>query len=179
MSTLFYHEDDYRQVEIVPAENLHLLLMQADNIEDFGEKHSEGSGYTDMMVRAEHEIPLKDRRIKTSELEAILGGLAVPKNEQVSTGIRPGEITCERTIGYGENYHGLFFDYEGEIVNSVWITGTYAFDSGKLLDTLHEIGARWNLLLMDWNSLELIDLRKRESIEKYIYSKGSSDSDLE
>ena len=36
--TIFYHEDDFCQIEIVPKENLSDLLKQADNIADFSPK---------------------------------------------------------------------------------------------------------------------------------------------
>lgn len=47
--TIFYHEDDFRQIEIVPKENLSDLLKQADNIADF----SAENGYSNIYVRDE------------------------------------------------------------------------------------------------------------------------------
>jgi hypothetical protein len=165
--SIFYHEDDYRQVEIVPAENFNELIKQAKNVQDFAKKHSVGESYTDMMVREDTGYELKRRGIRPTELEAILAQLTLKKFTDVSTGIRPGEMKSENTFGYGENNNGLFFDVKSDTVLNIWIAGSIPADNEKVVKVLNEIGQKWNLLLMDWNSLELIDLKYKEQIEKY------------
>ena len=167
-NSLFYHEDDYCQIELVPEENFDRLIRQAENVEDFAAKHFTGQGYTDMMIRDEHAFPLRHRGIRPAELDEILSGLALPRHDQVSTGIRPGEMPCVRTIGFGENYHAIFYDYESDIVDNIWLDGPGEFEPGKLIQVLHQIGVKWRLLLMDWNSLELIDLSNLEQLKKYL-----------
>jgi len=41
-------------------------------------------------------------------------------------------------------------------------------DDKILTKILNDIGEKWSLLLMDWNSLELIDLKDKKQIEKYL-----------
>lgn len=166
--SIFYHEDDYRQVEIVPSENFNELIKQAENVQDFAEKNFDGGGYTDMMVRDENGIKLKQRGIKSKELDLILSDLPINKYTEVSTGIRPGEMTSENTYGYGDNYRGIFFDFESDSVTGIWIAGSPNIENEKFTQTLNSIGNKWSLLLMDWNSLELIDLTNKEQIEEYL-----------
>ena len=167
-NSIFYHEDDYQQVEIVPSENFNELIKQAENVQDFAEKHFDGSGYTDMMVREDNGFKLKQRGIQPKELDLILSELPIKRYSEVSTGIRPGEMTCENTFGYGENYNGIFFDFESDSVTGIWISGTPEVASEKYSSVLNDIGNKWNLLLMDWNSLELIVLKNKEQVEKYL-----------
>lgn len=167
-NSIFYHEDDYKQVEIVPAENFNELIKQAENVQDFAEGHFDGGGYTDMMVREDSGSKLKERGIKSVELDLILSELPIKKSTEVSTGIRPGEMKSENTFGYGENYNGIFFDFESDTVTGIWIAGSIPTDNEKVIEVLNKIGQEWSLLLMDWNSLELVDLKKKEQIEKYL-----------
>jgi hypothetical protein len=167
-NSIFYHEDDYQQVEIVPIENFKELIKQAKNVQDFADKHFDGTGYSDMMVREENGFQLKQRGIKSKELDFILSELPVKKYIDVSTGIRPGEMKSENTFGYGENYDGIFFEFESDTVSGIWIAGSPSIEKEKFAQVLNEIGNKWKLLLMDWNSLELIDLNNKEQIEKYL-----------
>lgn len=167
-NSIFYHEDDYKQVEIIPFENFKELIKQAENVQDFAEKHFERGGYTDMMVREENGFKLKQRGIEPKELDLILSELPFKKYTNVSTGIRPGEMNSENTYGYGENYNGIFFDFESDSVTGIWISGSPEMKNKEFVEILNKIGNKWSLLLMDWNSLELIDLKDKEQIEKYL-----------
>jgi hypothetical protein len=167
-NSIFYHEDDYRQVEIVSSENFEELIKQAENVQDFADQHFDGSGYTDVIVREDNGLKLNQRGIGTNELDSFLSELGLVKYSEVSTGIRPGEMESKNTIGYGQNYRAIFFDYETDTVQSIWITGTPDVEKTLYAEVLNKVGMKWNLLLMDWNSLELIDLRNKEQIEKYL-----------
>ena len=167
-NSIFYHEDDYLQVEIVPFENFNELIKQAENVQDFSEDYFYGSGYTDMMVREENEFKLKQRGIQPKELDLIFSDLPIKRYNEVSTGIHPGEMTSENTFGYGKNYNGIFFDFESDFVTGIWISGSPEVVNEEYIQVLNNIGNKWNLLLMDWNSLEIIDLKNKEQIEKYL-----------
>lgn len=101
-NSIFYHEDDYKQVEIVPSENFNELIRQAENVQDFAEINFDGGGYTDLMVREENGFKLKQRGIEPKELDLILSKLPIEKYIEVSTGIRPGDMNSENTYGYGK-----------------------------------------------------------------------------
>jgi hypothetical protein len=169
MDSIFYHEDDYCQVELVPIENFDALIRQAQNVQDFSEKHVDGGAYTDMYIRDSHGLHLKERGIPLAALDKLLSMLSMKRFIHVSTGIRPGEMDKGNTFGYGENYHGIFFDFASDVVNNIWIAGSPQADAAKISQVFHQIGQTWNLLLMDWNSLELIELKNKEQTQKYFY----------
>ncbi len=166
--SIFYHEDDFCQVEILPNENFNSLIKQADNVQEFTAKHFNGVAYSDMMIRDNHEMELSERGIKPIELETILSQLESQRHASVTTGITPGEMASENTIGFGKNYRGLFYDFESDIVKNIWIAGFLEVDLDKQTKVLNQLGEKWNLLLIDWNSLTLIDLKDKNQINKYL-----------
>lgn len=163
--TIFYHEDDFCQIEIVPKENLSDLLKQADNIANFTAE----KGYSDIYVREENKVSLKSRKIEKTELEKLLTELGTEKHTEVITGYGSDyRVKSENTIGYGKEYSVVYFDFENDKVKNIWITNLFGLNHDKVVDVLSNIGEKWNLVLMDWNRSELIDLSNKEMINKYI-----------
>ncbi|WP_299229723.1 hypothetical protein [uncultured Psychroserpens sp.] len=163
--TIFYHEDDFCQIEIIPKENLSDLLKQADNIADFTAE----KGYSDIYVREENKVSLKSREIERTELEKLLTELGTEKHTEVITGYGSDyRVKSENTIGYGKEYSAVYFDFENDKVKNIWITNLFGLNHEKVVDVLSKIGEKWNLVLMDWNSSELIDLSNKEMINKYL-----------
>ncbi len=163
--TIFYHEDDFCQIEIVPKENLSDLLKQADNISDF----SAENGYSDIYVREENKVSLKSREIDKTELEKLLTELGTEKHTEVITGYGSDyRVKSENTIGFGKEYSAIYFDFENDKVKNIWITNLFGLNHDKVVEVFSKIGEKWNLVLMDWNRSELIDLSNKEMINKYI-----------
>jgi hypothetical protein len=163
--TIFYHEDDFCQIEIVPKENLAELLKQADNINDFTAEN----GYSDIYVREENKVSLKTKQIDKSELENLLAKLGTEKHTEIITGYGSDyRVKSENTIGFGKDYSAVYFDFDNELINNIWITNLSGLNNENVVNVLSEIGEKWNLVMMDWNSSELIDLSNKEMIEKYI-----------
>ncbi|MCP4054356.1 MAG: hypothetical protein GY739_15110 [Mesoflavibacter sp.] len=163
--TIFYHEDDFCQIEIVPKENLSDLLKQADNIADF----SAENGYSDIYVREENKVSLKSREIDKTELEKLLTELGTEKHTEVITGYGSEyRVKSENTIGFGKEYSAVYFDFENDKVKNIWITNLFGLNHDQVVDVFSKIGEKWNLVLMDWSSSELIDLTNKEMIKKYL-----------
>ncbi|MBC3846416.1 hypothetical protein H8K90_08495 [Winogradskyella echinorum] len=163
--TIFYHEDDFCQIEIVPKENLSELIKQADNISDFTSEN----GYSDIYVREENKVSLKTKNISKSELESLLAKLGTEKHTEIITGYGSDyRIRSENTIGFGKDYSAVYFDFENDIVRNIWITNLDGLNHKNVINAFSEIGEKWDLIMMDWNSSELIDLSNKKMIEKYL-----------
>lgn len=81
------------------------------------------------------------------------------------------ECTPTNTNAFSLPCFNFFYDCKDEFVNNIWIlnsliTSTDHFD--KILDTLYELGEGCELVLANWNSLELIDLQNRNQIKEYL-----------
>ncbi|MDB2385202.1 hypothetical protein N9V96_01890 [Polaribacter sp.] len=163
--TIFYHEDDFCQIEIIPKENLSELIIQAENISDFTSEN----GYSDIYVREENKISLKSKKVNKSELESFLAKLGTKKHTEIITGYGSDyRVKSENTIGFGKDYSSVYFDFENDIVKNIWITNLNGLNHENVINVLSEIGEKWNLVMMDWNSSELIDLSNKKMIEKYL-----------
>ena len=76
---IFYHEDDYKQVELVPKENLAELLKEAENVKDFSIENFDGFGHKDIYVRGDSKFQLIDKQVSKEKLERILSDFPLPK----------------------------------------------------------------------------------------------------
>ena len=71
---IFYHEDDYRQQEILPLAALDFCGKQVDEIDDFSTAHAapDGKGWSEIFVRGKPPRELPDLGIGHDTLSDIL-----------------------------------------------------------------------------------------------------------
>ena len=145
--TIFYHEDDYRQVEIVPNDNHAELEEESKKVNDFANEHFDYSGYTDIYVRTDdNKTELKQRLIKPNDLEQKLEILGLERVPKVTTGYGQTYRELHKDcIAFGKDYSAIYYDFKDEIVQGIWLTNHWSMDRKQLSDCLHEIGKKWNL----------------------------------
>ena len=169
--TIFYHEDDYRQVEIIPNDNLSNLKAESKKVEEFAKENFDGTGFTNMYVRSDKDkIELNQRKINPEEFEKIISQLGLERIPNVLTGY--GQIFRELhkdCIGFGKDYTAIYYDFKDNVVQHIWLTNHWSLDKEKLGECLLELGKRWNLLLQDWNLTVTIDLKDKSEIENYLH----------
>lgn len=168
--TIFYHEDDYRQVEIVPNDNLAELEDESKKVNDFTKEHFDGSGYTDIYVRSDNnKTELKQRLISPNDLEHKLEILGLDRIPNVLTGYgqtyRELHMDC---IAFGKDYSAIYYDFKDEVVQGIWLTNHWSMDRRRLSKCLHQIGKKWKLLLQDWNLNATVDLSDEQAIDDYL-----------
>lgn len=168
--TIFYHEDDFRQVEIVPYDNFSTLKTESEKVDTFAEEHFYGAGFTDIYVRNDQSnTKLNQRRIAPNDLEKILGLLGFDRIPNVLTGYgqnyREQHKDC---IAFGKDYCAVYYDFKDNVVDHIWFTNHWRMDKVKLAECLHGLGQQWNLLLQDWNLTITVDLCDKNSIDQYL-----------
>ena len=170
--SIFFHEDDYCQVQLMLNENQMSLQKEAEEVFGFSKEHFDGSGYTDIKVREEETHKLADRQIKINEIEAVIINAGFDKIPKVFTGYGQSyreELT--NTEAYGKNGCAIFYDYKDYIVEHIWLEyhwGNEQTNKNKFLNCLSDLGKKWNLLLMDWNQLKLVELTDSTATQKYL-----------
>lgn len=168
-NTLFYHEDDFCQIELSPKENLPLFQKKSKEINDLAEKSFDDYGYKDIYVRNDNRIGLKETKINPAELEAIIAITELDKATKVTTGYgQTFRETRKDAVGFGKDYSAIYFDVQDGVVNHIWFTDPFGIDKQRLTECLLHLGKKWNLLLMDWNQTLPVDLSERSEIEKYL-----------
>lgn len=172
---IFFHEDDYCQVEIVTASNRDSYLKEIEQIQEFADEHSDGIGYTDMYIRQDNQCPTADMKISFQNIDKNIS-CYLHKFNSVKTGYSSYACECESTVGYGFKELSIFLEHENEIVKNIWITG-FARNQNHLetfTNVLEYLG-KLDLILVDWNVGIVVNLNDKEEIEKYL-SYGINDS---
>ena len=82
-------------------------------------------------------------------------------------------IDCEKglTKAFGFSNFTIFFDTEFEFVKNIWLSNSLIVSVKQydlIKSALYSLGEECEMLLVDWNSLELFDLKDRNQIDKYL-----------
>jgi hypothetical protein len=169
-SSIFYHEDEFRQIEIIPDDNLSMLKAESERIQRFANEHFDGSGFTDIYIRNHNsEIKLNQRKIDPIELEKILISIGLSRISIVFTGYGQNFRELHKDcIAYSKQNSAIYFDFKGDVVEHIWFTNPWGIDRDRLTDALEKMGHKWNLLLQDWNLVVTVELKDKEAIEGYL-----------
>ena len=166
-------EDDYLQVEVLPSDNLAFLQEQLQITYDFGEVHRTKEGFfTDIMVRKKNPFTTRSKEFRADTLESTLSGHGMPKYSQVEHGNGYFfEPKGHKTVAYGFDSCTVFFEKKEDFVDCIWLKIKQIPPSNQLeiiASTLYDIGESYDLILVDWDSLELIDLKNKRQVRAYI-----------
>lgn len=167
-----FWEDHYCQIEIVPFENKTFIERQVKQIEELSVKSRSEHGFTETFARASMPVPTISKEIRVDYLERTLTDFQFPKAKQIQYE-QSKILDCEsgKTKAFGFSNFTIFFDTEGEFVKNIWIhigliVSVQQFD--LILAALYSLGEECELVLIDWNSLELFKLDDKLQIQKYL-----------
>ncbi|MCB9262013.1 MAG: hypothetical protein H6607_06535 [Flavobacteriales bacterium] len=165
--SIFYHEDDFRQVEVIPIENLSLL--EAESIEDNNLINKELNRSYGNASYVLNKIGLNHRKIKPNDIENMLSVLELEKISKVYTGYgQTYRVMRENCVAFGKGYSAVFYDFTDNVVEHIWFTNHWSINKELLTKTLYKIGTKWDLLLQDWQLTITVDLRDKNALEKYL-----------
>lgn len=171
MNTAFFHEDDYCQVEVLPALARGYCLAEMGRIDHCAEAHWDGTGFTDMYLRGKPPVPLASLGSTLAQWASALGPLA-PRFNQVLTGYSSYREPCPSVVGWGFS--------DGEAVFAV-VSGAGAV--GPVSLSLNGITAErvrlWSrllrslpfaaeLLIADWSASRVVLLADEPALEAYL-----------
>jgi len=121
MTSIYFHEDDFCQIEILPVENLAFCLKQAGRITEFADEHREGVGFSHMYMREDASASLRSKKILAADLKNLLMGI-LPEFDEIYMGYGRYRETCEFTNAFGQNENVvLFYEQEAEFVKNIWL----------------------------------------------------------
>jgi len=165
-------EDDYCQVEIIPASNYSFLISEAVKISDFGKEHFNGVGFDALYTSKSNPHPTSELFIVIEDLENILAQHHFNRIKEIQY-VGGDLIDYQKggTRAYGETSFSFWTEVKNNKVTNIWVTsfGKSSNDRiPKIVDALFAIGKKYNLILADWNSCEIIDLTKQEEIDAYL-----------
>ena len=167
-----FWEDDYCQIEIAPVENKEYILKTIGQISDLANNSRTDFGFTETFGRGQMPVKTYSKEIRTDYLEKLLTGFQFEKAKSINYDSHK-ILDCETgpTKAYGFTNFTIFFDTQDEFVKNIWlsislIVSVRQYDLIK--SALYYLGEECEMVLIDWNSLELFDLRDRTQIDKYL-----------
>jgi hypothetical protein len=167
-----FWEDDYWQIEIVPYENKTFIQKQAGQIDELASKSKTDYGFTATFGRGPMPVTTVSKEIRVDYLERTLTGFQFQKARHIRYD-KNEVLNCEsgKTKAFGFSNFTIFFDTEDEFVKNIWIdigliVSAPQFD--LIQNALYTLGEECELVLIDWNRLELFDLADRTQIQKYL-----------
>ena len=167
--SVYFHEDDYCQIEILPLSAEKFCLKQIGEIFGLTEKNNEEYGFSDMYIRSESPHSIQEAEISDEKISEILYFL--PEFDEVTSEylcwIEDSKPVFSRGI---DNDTAVFWEKnENGIISAMWL-GMYIVPENchtwqKILTVL---GNTAPLMLADWNAGICIDLTNAKEIENYI-----------
>jgi len=165
-------EDDYCQVELIPRENQVFTRQQVEDANLFAEDHKTEFGYTAVFIREGNPIKTISKEIRADYLRSTLISFELPELRRVRyEGGGSKSLRGSKIYAFGIPCFTVFFDTEDEFVKNIWvkfnlITSINEFDI--ILSSLYNLGVGNDLMLVDWDSDDIIDIQNKNQIRNYL-----------
>ncbi len=185
MSGTFYlHEDEWGMVELLPVENMAGREVAVEEARQFGKDHSAGVGWTDVYMIPEVHHSIAERHIPLAELRALIASW-LPEADTVQSGYGTYVETLQLSFAFGTRAlrSGVFYgNNEGSTITQLNLVPPDEEAEAaitRLAETLHTMGERYNLMLVDWWSDRVVDLRDQDAVTSYLRGDASTMEDSE
>lgn len=164
-------EDDYGQIELVPRENLGYLRLKLDAVAIFAKENQTDQGFTQSFERGDHPVSLLTHQINAELFRSALISFGLPELQKFR--FEGGDIKYfaeGKTRAFGYPSFSLFFETEQDLVSKIWLSFSW-MDNGvseMVAYYLQCLGEHIDLLMVDWNQLELVELKDQAQITGYL-----------
>jgi len=160
---ILIHEEDFRQIELIPAENFDYAKEEFERIRKFAEEHFDGNGWTEMYLRDEPPTKLTERQISFFDL---IGPFVQDKFRLVDMRFI-GQPLSKPNPALQKNQFSFFLS-----LNNRWVEAIY-FNKQPLeaqpgIESIVFLSKKYDLILVDWWRLVAVDTRFREETEQYV-----------
>lgn len=167
-----FWEDDFCQIEIVPAENLDYIKEQITQIDSLSQKANDGFGFKEIHGRDSMPLSTLTREIRIDYFEKVLESFEFQRAKQIRYDADK-LLDCQngKIKALGFNSFTIFFDFDEEFVKNIWISNGLIVSTKEydcIRSVLYILGEECNLILIDWNSLKVTDLKDKTQIDKYL-----------
>lgn len=185
MSDTFYlHEDEWGMIELLPIENMVGRKEIAEEAAQFGAEHFDGAGWTEAYIIPEAQRLIAERHIPLAELRLLIGSW-LPEAPIVQSGYSSYVETLQHSFAFGDRAlrsGALYGNYEGSTItrlNVIRPVEGEGVDAARFAEALHALGERHSLMLADWWSNLIIDLRDRDAVMSYLRGDADETEDNE
>ena len=170
---LFVHEDDWGQIEVLPAACAAWCETEIARIDRFARDHAapDGAGWTDLYIRSATPVPLESVRIPFVAGANVIGA-RLPAFDIVSSGTFSSPEPVPHVRGFGPAANTgvvLVGDKTRTHVATVTLVlnGTRK-EQGEVLDALVHLPSSAPLLHVDWARAHVVPLGERSAVSRYV-----------
>lgn len=161
--------DDECQIQFLPHENEQDINLLLDSIKGKNSQNDNRFGFAQVIERGKFNYPLFDRQIKQVDLEALFQKHKIERIELIERELGsklPYEQSSEKAF---RCCYDFIFDLHNRIVNQFWILPHLIVsteDFNKIEGFIHEFSTQYNLILVDWNELEVFYVQESTILRK-------------
>jgi len=168
-NTIFYHEDYYKQIELIPENNFFSIHKELNNIQP---ANNSVNGYFQIIERNEATIRTESLALRIDPIAEELAPITLRFFERVTTGYGTSVSVKKNTIAFGFERIALFFEQlDSGIVKNIWLTQSTLLHKQSSCNNLFQaltILSNYNLILVDWNEELVIRLSNPNAIRAYL-----------
>jgi hypothetical protein len=167
--SLFFHEDFYKQIELVPRQN---YFATQRVIAELPHEQEPDEGFLTCVVRPEHPVRISDEKITLDQVNGKLKPLALSYHDQIVSGYSNSTYEVPDAIAWGFERFGIFVESKGDTVTGLWLCRSTKFsadNSGHALkEAIMTLSSEFSLVLVDWNQEILVDTSKERPLRNYL-----------
>jgi hypothetical protein len=149
------HEDDWRQIEFVPASNRDYIEKELERLAAFQREHRRGMGWDSVYVRKEHPTPFATVGVRFADLPPLLAS-------DLALGGHPVRGGFALSAGDGCFIYGQRTGEGGVLHLAISPGGTAC--SREFARAVVQIAERSHLLLVNWYAGAVVDTSSIESV---------------
>ncbi len=173
-NSIYFHEDDYCMIEVLPSDNYDFCCNQAGQATEFSEQHKaeNGIGWTDVYMVESAPKQLVEYKISEDQLDKVLSS-SFQKCKEIYSGYSSYREICKDTFAYVSGNIRLFYEIENNVVAKIWLNLDVYEEKDKikaalLLEKIADLG---DLIIADWYFHHVVKLKNADSTAKYIHAK--------
>lgn len=171
--SVFFHEDDYCQIELLPVQNLFTKHGETVVIKDYSEKHFTEDGFINIISRNQVALPLSKLNITYYDFQSLLKQDALFHFDKIYTGYSSYRELKKNIHGFGFENYILYYEFCNNLILNAWVDYNNISDTlnvypEKLQNAFFKLGEDLNLILVDWNQLTTIILKNKTSVTDYV-----------
>ncbi|MCR8559230.1 hypothetical protein KXD93_16350 [Mucilaginibacter sp. BJC16-A38] len=172
IDSIFFHEDDYCQIELLPLVNLLANLNEVDNPIYLAQENHTSFGFSGLYNKDATVISLSVLNIFLDDFEKILRKNALFCFKKVYTGYSSERILKDNIGAFGFENYVIYYKHENGIILTIWLGFSPLLDTlkvypQKLINSLNELGLAYNLILTDWIENITVNLKSTHIISNY------------
>ena len=169
---IYFHEDDYCQIEILPLSLWDYCIDEIKKIDEFAEVHKAEIGWTDIYLRKDNPKSLAEVSISLDEFKASVEK-TLTAYSKVSTGYSTYTEDCENCFAWGiiERDFTIFANVTIEnLISVIWLEFGLINENNfsVVSDTFNNLPKSNELMIADWKWSQVANIGDKESLQNYL-----------